>query len=57
MEAVHTIHVVELSASQFAGYALCAGIVVLGEAGICTALVPLLHNIGRYVFVHCRIIR
>ena len=57
VEAVHTIHVVELATAQLAGYALGAGIVVFGEAGICTALVPLLHNIGRYVFVHCRIIR
>ena len=57
MKAVHAVHVVEVTAAHLAGYALRAGIVVLGEAGICTALVPLLHNIGRYVFVHCRIIR
>ena len=32
MEAVHAVHVVEVTAAHLAGYALRAGIVVLGEA-------------------------
>ena len=32
VEAVHAIHVVEVTTAHLAGYALCAGIVVLGEA-------------------------